>query len=103
MMVSNHSQAPGMWLSSFARPSVRLPWVEFGELDIGVAIGAGGELYRFASGKHRTAAAKALGLTSMPAEIRLVNAHWLSRQIAESGLSPARALRYGIDRLDLTR
>jgi hypothetical protein len=93
----------GWRLASFAIPSVRLPWIEFGEAEIGLAIGPAGDLYRFASGKHRTAAAKALGLTSMPAEIRLVNAHWLSRQIAESGLSPARALRYGIDRLKFIR
>jgi hypothetical protein len=93
----------GWRLASFAHPSVRLPWIEFGEAEIGLAVGKNGELYRFASGKHRTAAAKALGLTSMPAEIRLVNAHWLARQIADSGLSPARALRYGIDRLKFTR
>jgi hypothetical protein len=93
----------GWRLASFAHPSVRLPWIEFGEAEIGLAIGANGDLYRFASGKHRTAAAKALGLTSMPAEIRLVNARWLARQMAESGLPPARALRYGIDRLKLTR
>jgi hypothetical protein len=93
----------GWRLASFTHPSVRLPWIEVGEAEIGLAIGANGELYRFASGKHRTAAAKALGLASMPAEIRLVNAHWLARQMAESGLPPARALRYGIDRLKLTR
>lgn len=82
----------GRRLSSFARPSIRLPWVEFGELDIGVAIGARGELYRFASGKHRTAAAQALKLTSIPVEIRLVHADWLARQMAESGRPPLDAL-----------
>lgn len=92
----------GWRLASFAHPSVRLPWIEFGEVEIGIAIGAGGEIYRFASGKHRTAAAKALGLTSMPVEIRLVNVHWLARQMAESGLSPADALRRGIGELKLT-
>jgi hypothetical protein len=85
----------GRRLSSFARPSVRLPWVEFGELDIGVAIGAGGELYRFASGKHRTAAAQALKLASIPVEIRLVHADWLARHMA-TGLTPLAALRKGI-------
>jgi hypothetical protein len=85
----------GRRLSSFARPSVRLPWVEFGELDVGVAIGAGGELYRFASGKHRTAAAQALKLASIPVEIRLVHADWLARHM-ENGLGPLAALRKGI-------
>ena len=87
--------------ASFAHPSVRRPWIEFGESEIGIAIGADGEAYRFASGKHRTAAAKALGLTSMPAEIRLVNVHWLARQMAETGLSPAAALSRGIGALKL--
>ena len=89
--------------TSFAHPSVRLPWIEFGESEIGIAIGAGGEVYRFASGKHRTAAAKALGLASMPAEIRLVNVQWLARQMAETGLSPVEALRRGIGALKLGR
>lgn len=92
----------GRRLSSFARPSVRLPWVEFGELDIGVAIGAGGELYRFASGKHRTAAAQALKLTSIPVEIRLVHADWLARHM-EAGPSPLAALRNGIATLAQAR
>jgi hypothetical protein len=88
----------GRRLSSFARPSVRMPWVEFGELDIGVAIGAEGELYRFASGKHRTAAAQALRLTSIPVEIRLVHAEWLEG-FMETGLTPLVALRKGIEAL----
>jgi hypothetical protein len=90
--------AYGRRLASFASPSVRLPWVEFGELDIGVAIGAEGELYRFASGKHRTAAAQALKLTSIPVEIRLVHVEWLARHM-EGGLSPLAALRFGVEAL----
>ena len=93
----------GRRLSSFASPSVRLPWIEFGEVDVGVAVGAAGELYRFASGKHRTAAARALKLKSMPVEIRLVHADWLARQMAETGLGPVAALRRGIEALSLTR
>ncbi|HUF43863.1 MAG TPA: hypothetical protein VMN43_00840 [Aestuariivirgaceae bacterium] len=88
--------------ASFATPSVRLPWIEFGEVDIGIAIGPAGELYRFASGKHRTAAAQALKLKSMPVEIRLVHADWLARQMASTGLGPVAALRCGIETLSLT-
>ena len=93
----------GRRLSSFASPSVRLPWIEFGEVDVGVAIGAAGEVYRFASGKHRTAAARALKLKSMPVEIRLVHADWLARHMAETGVGPVAALRRGIEALSLTR
>ena len=86
--------------TGLAGPSVRLPWIEFGEVDIGVAIGAAGELYRFASGKHRTAAAQALNLPSMPVEIRMVHGDWLARQMAETGLAPVGALAFGIERLN---
>jgi hypothetical protein len=89
----------GRPLSSFSSPTVRLPWIELGEVDIGVAIGPSGELYRFASGKHRTAAAQALKLKSMPVEIRLVHAQWLARHMAQTGLGPLAALRRGIEGL----
>lgn len=88
----------GRRLSSFATPMVRLPWIELGEVDIGIAIGPEGELYRFASGKHRTAAAQALKLTSIPVEIRMVHAGWLARHM-ETGLTPLAALRNGIKAL----
>jgi hypothetical protein len=78
----------GTRLASLARPSVRLPWIEFGEVDIGVAVGAAGEVYRFASGKHRTAAAQVLKIRSMPVEIRMVHADWLVRQMEDTGLAP---------------
>jgi hypothetical protein len=86
----------GLKRASFGRPSIRLPWVELGELDIGVAIGSSGEIYRFASGKHRTPAAQALGLKSMPVEVRLVHADWLRRKMEETGLPATEALLAGI-------
>lgn len=89
----------GRRLASFATPSVRLPWVELGEVDVGVAVGSGGELYRFAAGKHRTAAAQVLNIASIPVEVRLVHADWLARQITDTGLSPTAALLHGIARL----
>lgn len=89
----------GFKLGSIRRPSIRLPWVELGELDIGVAIGASGELYRFASGKHRTPAAQALGLKSIPVEVRMVHAEWLERAIKGTALPPTEALLSGLDRL----
>ena len=92
----------GPRLASLASPSVRLPWIEFGEVDIGVAVGASGEVYRFASGKHRTAAAQVLKIRSMPVEIRMVHADWLVRQVEETGLAPVAALCRGIETLSLT-
>ena len=89
--------------SAFKHPAVRLPWVELMEADIGIAIGPKGELYHFGSGKHRTAAAQAFGLSAIPVEVRLVHLSWLRSQIAKSGLSPLDALLYGIRSLDLDK
>lgn len=78
---------------------VRMPWVELAESDVGIAVGADGAIYRFAPGKHRTAIAQALGLATMPVEVRLVHADWLARQMEGSGLAPVPALIHGIGQL----
>ncbi len=62
------------------------------ERDIGVAIDADGRLVRHTNGKHRMAAALALGIERIPVEIRLVHTGWLARQSERLGLSPADAL-----------
>jgi hypothetical protein len=80
----------------FRSPRVRPPWIEAAESDIGVAIGPQGEIYRFASGKHRTAIAQALGLTSIPVEVRVTHLDWLTRLTTTTGLGPVGALLYGI-------
>jgi hypothetical protein len=87
----------------FADPQVRKPWVEAMEADIGAAIGAEGQIYRFAPGKHRTAVAQALKLRSIPVEVRIVHASWLERQVAETGLPPVEALLHGIENLDKSK
>jgi hypothetical protein len=67
-------------------------WQDLAERDIGVAIDADGSLVRHTNGKHRMATALALGLKSIPVEIRLVHARWLARQCKRLGLPPAEAL-----------
>ncbi|HEX9905630.1 MAG TPA: hypothetical protein VGA77_11760 [Propylenella sp.] len=86
--------------TAFRNPKVRLPWVELMESDVGLAIGPSGETYAFGCGKHRTAAALALRLNSIPVEVRLVHRAWLERQIARSKLPPLEALLRGIRDLD---
>lgn len=86
--------------NAFKNPTVRLPWVELTEADIGVAIGPNGELHHFGSGKHRISAAQALGLRVVPVEVRLVHLSWLQRQITISGGSALDALLQGIRSLD---
>ena len=89
--------------NAFRNLSVRLPWVEFMEADIGLAVGAEGEIYHFACGKHRTAAAQALRLAAVPAEVRVVHLAWLQNQIKATGLSPVDALLSGIRSLDISQ
>ncbi|MDX3978044.1 hypothetical protein [Shinella sp.] len=70
----------------------RTLWQDLAERDIGVAIDAEGRLVRHTNGKHRMAAALALGIERIPVEIRLVHAGWLRQQADRLGLSPADAL-----------
>jgi hypothetical protein len=70
----------------------RTLWQDLAERDIGVAIDANGKLVRHTSGKHRMAAALALGLPRIPVEIRMVHARWLQRQSEKLGLPPRDAL-----------
>jgi hypothetical protein len=93
--VMRRSACPGLF-NVVCHPRVRLPWVELTESEIGVAVDAQGQIYRFGSGKHRTAAAQAIGLRTMPVEIRMVHISWLRRQIADSGLPPVEALLNGL-------
>lgn len=86
--------------TAFKNPTVRLPWVELTEADIGIAIGVDGELHHFGSGKHRIAAAQALRLRSVPVEVRVVHASWLRRQMGKGVQSPLSALLQGIQSLD---
>lgn len=75
----------------------RTLWQDLAERDIGVAIGADGTLIRHTNGKHRMAAALALGIERIPVEIRLVHAGWLARRAERLGLSPAEALIATLD------
>lgn len=61
--------------------------------NIGVAIAPDGTLLRFLGGRHRLAIAKALGLTLVPAELRLVHADWLRGEIRRTGATPVDAIR----------
>jgi hypothetical protein len=86
--------APGetTWKSAARRRSER---------DIGIAIGADGELLRFRHGQHRTALAQLLGLPAIPVELRMVHTDWLKRQVARTKLPPAEALLAGLAEYDL--
>ena len=94
---SVYGSSIGLALSS---GGTRRLWSELFESDIGVAIDADGTILRFASGKHRTGVATALGLASIPVEVRMVHSEWLARMMRESGLRAVDALLAGITNIN---
>lgn len=58
-------------------------WAELSERDVGIAIDRDGRLHRIGPGKHRTAAAKVLGLERMPCEVRMVHVDWLTGRVPQ--------------------
>jgi hypothetical protein len=83
-----------LWLK---HRDARPPMLNSAERDIGVAVDRDGELIRHLGGKHRTAIAQALGLPSVPVEVRLVHVDWLARQTEQTGLPAHLALVKGIE------
>lgn len=64
-----------------ARPA----WLELTERNIGVGINADGSLVRVGPGKHRLAVAIALGLPTVPCELRLIHRDWLEGPLRGAG------------------
>jgi hypothetical protein len=84
---------------AFGRPAhgrARLFTQEWSERNVGVAVDADGALVRLGPGRHRWAAACALGLETAPVEVRLVHAAWLRRAVEATGLRPDQALLEGL-------
>lgn len=65
---------------------------EIFERDIGVGLGADGELFRVCSGAHRMATAIVLGLAAVPVELRLIHVEFLAKVMAQSGCDPLDAV-----------
>lgn len=62
-------------------------WTELGEQDIGVAIDATGRLCKLPGGQHRFAIARALGLSEIPVQVRLLHAGVLQGRSAQALVS----------------
>ena len=87
---------------AFRKPShegARLASQEWSERDVGVAIAADGALVRLGPGRHRWAAACAVGVDEAAVEVRLVHVDWLARVGEAYGLPPHAALLRGIAKL----
>ncbi len=79
-------------ISGLKHVAARPPTLDLAEGDIGVAINADGEIIRHLGGKHRTAIAQALGIPTIPVEVRFVHVCWLADQARNLGLAPHLAL-----------
>jgi hypothetical protein len=64
------------------------------ERDVGVGLGANGELIRVCAGAHRTAAARILGLAAIPAELCLIHVEFLAKIMAQTKSDPIEAVLY---------
>ena len=94
--VVRHREVGGFHRLRVKHRDARSPVFDSTERDIGVAIDAEGRLIRHLGGKHRTAIAQALGLKSIPVEVRLVHVRWLAHEMRRTGLPAHMALVEGI-------
>jgi hypothetical protein len=85
--------------ASAGRSTPNAGFLERIETDAGVAVGPTGRLLRYRGGFHRTAAARELGLASLPVQVKLVHMNWLRKLVGETGLSAHEALVVGLKRL----
>lgn len=86
-----HSEALMPSLSA-ARPLA----VEMIESEIGIAVGATGELFRIGPGHHRMSIARQTGLIRVPAELRLFHVKWVREQMRLYKAGPLRSVRLGL-------
>jgi hypothetical protein len=82
--------------------SARPLWAEYAESEVGIAISQDGSLLRVGPGQHRTAVAKLLELQSLPVEVRLIHADWLSSLMEKTQRGPLEALRIGLQQIRAT-
>jgi hypothetical protein len=80
------------------RPSAARRWkTQWGERDIGVALGPDGELVLLPGGKHRLAVATVLKISHVPVQVRMVHVDWLKRLPRGDGQSWISAISDGIE------
>ena len=81
------------------RSPIRTWRTNYGETNIGIAIGPQGDTIALPGGKHRLAIAAAIGLPVIPAEIRMVHIDWVSKAIKADAENPLALVRDNISRL----
>jgi hypothetical protein len=89
-----HCRYAGLSLPS----SIRRLRAEWGEKEIGIAIGREGKVYRLPGGQHRAAIAIVLGVDLLPVQVRLVHSEWVLKRLEEHGGKLSNAILRGIRR-----
>lgn len=80
------------------RSPIRTWRTNYGETNIGIAIGPQGDCIALPGGQHRLAIATVIGLPLIPAEIRMVHIDWISKVI-DAEEDPLNLVRKNISRL----
>lgn len=86
-----------------ASSAIRSWRTNYGESDLGIAIGASGELVALPGGQHRLAIALVLNLTSIPVQLRLVHAARFSKSIQDGSIDPITRIRNSISDFQISR
>lgn len=74
----------------------------YGESDLGIAIGASGELVALPGGQHRLAIALVLQLKSIPVQLRLVHAACFSKGTQDGSIDPVTQIKNSISDLQVS-
>ncbi len=83
--IDRYGYQPRAQLMLKSREGLGRTWrLEWGEQEVGVAIGPQGEIWRYRGGYHRTAIARNLGLSAMPVMVKLVHSNWLQACLKDS-------------------
>lgn len=78
-------------------PSPSRRWkTQWGERDIGVALGPDGQMLLLPGGKHRWSVATVLKLSHVPAQVRMVHVDWLRQLPRRPGQSRVNAVAEGL-------
>lgn len=81
------------------RSAIRTWRTNYGETNIGIAIGPQGEFIALPGGQHRLAIACAIRLPAIPAEIRMLHIDWISKVIDAEVKNPLELVRKNISHL----
>jgi hypothetical protein len=79
------------------RSAIRTWRTNYGETNIGIAIGPQGEFINLPGGQHRLAIAAVIGLPVIPSEIRMVHIDWIKKFVNSDPENPLADIRKALN------